>query len=188
LANSPFGVPKFGTLPSGLSFLRPLRTANAPPQPRPPLFASVRKRVKKRLVTAKSPINPSRRIRDVSPNTFVDQFYCATVNANLCSFVSTTDVTRSPVFVQTMSVGFERDFDGVFSPEQHGLEGQKALVACFVRLFVAMQSRMGFVVQPKFVVPTKLGCRSWLGRERAMTEIVVPTKLTDGLKGSGCRS
>jgi hypothetical protein len=90
--------------------------------------------------------------------------------------------------VGTTSVGFERDFDGVFSPEQHGLEGQKALVACFVRLFVAMQSRMGFVVQPKFVVPTKLGCRSWLGSERAMTEIVVPTKLTDGLKGSRCRS
>jgi hypothetical protein len=26
----------------------------------------------------------------------------------------------------------------LFSPEQHGLEGQKALVACFVRLFAAM--------------------------------------------------
>jgi len=48
LANSPFGVPKFGALPSGLSFFATAwRTANAPPPPRPPLFAPVRKRVKK---------------------------------------------------------------------------------------------------------------------------------------------
>jgi hypothetical protein len=107
----------------------------------------VRKRVKKgwcNEVTS-SPINPTRRIRDVAPDTLVDQFYCPTVNANLCGLVSPTDVACSPVFVRTTSVGFEWDFDRVFSPEQHGLEGQKAFVACFVRLFVAMQSGTGFV-------------------------------------------
>jgi hypothetical protein len=46
--HSPFGVPKFGELPSGLSFFATAwRTANAPPPPHPTLFAPVRQRGEK---------------------------------------------------------------------------------------------------------------------------------------------
>ena len=132
------------------------------PPPHPvPLYSPLCAKGSKRLVAAKSPINPTRRIRDVAPNTLVDQFYCPTVNANLCRFVSPTDVACSPIFVRTTSVGVKRDFDRVFPSKQHGLEGQKATVACFVWLFVAMQSGTSFVVT---------------------------TKLTDRFKGSRCRS
>jgi hypothetical protein len=102
-----------------------------------PLCAKGSKKVGSNEVT-NSPINPTRRIRDIAPDTLVDQFYCPTVNANLCGLISPTDVSRSPVFVRATSVGFEWDFDRAFPSKQHGLEYQTAFVAYFVRLFAMM--------------------------------------------------